>query len=111
MFGISFEPSEEKTNKEKEEEDLKKAIDLVSSSINDNMPDGFKKLTLFIIISILSLIFLTPFLFLFLLGLFSSFLWNNSLALFFDLPILEWFNFVFGYLFFYFVYKILKVMW
>ena len=107
MFGISFEPSEEKTNKEKEE-DLKKAIDLVSSSINDNIPDGFKKVTLFVFISALSLIFLTPFLFLFLLGLFSSFLWNNSLVLFFDLPILEWFNFVFGYLFFYFVYRIIK---
>jgi len=109
MFGISFETSEDKKDNKKEVE-LKKAIDLVSSSISDNMPDSFKKITLFFIIVIILLILVTPFLFLFLLGLFSSFLWNNSLAILLDLPMLEWFNFVFGYLFFYLCYKVVKKM-
>jgi hypothetical protein len=102
MFGISFESKNNDSD-----EDLLKFINTISDRFYNK---NTKEKTIFVII-FFAVIVITPIIFLCLFGLASSFLWNNSFANIFGLPTLEWFNFVFGYLFVYFIYKMLKVMW
>lgn len=103
MFGISFEPSEEKTNKEKEEDLYKKVYDQLESLDNKNKFYyilGFFGF-FFVLLSIICVL-------LFSLSYFSAFAWNNSFAVFFDLPIISWLNVFLGYLFLVVFYRMIK---
>tara|TARA_S200002703_G_scaffold148982_1_gene146151 strand:+ start:899 stop:1207 length:309 start_codon:yes stop_codon:yes gene_type:complete len=102
MFGISFE-----SNNNDSDNELLKTIDTIYDGLsNKSKKDKIIFLTTFFI-SIIAI----PIILLCFFGLTSSFLWNNSFANMFDLPTLEWFNFVFGYLLVYYVVKVVKSMW